>query len=144
MRIRRLQRGLTLLEVVIALAIISLALAAVTVSVGQVISSSSAMRDRTYASWIAQNQLAEIRLAGELPDVGESSGEVVYAGYDWAWEAVISETGVENLYRVDVSVGFPGQEYFIWTVTGFVGEPVVPGQANRAWNANTQRRGETE
>lgn len=141
---RKRQRGLTLLEVVVALAIIGLTLAAVSVSVLQVVSSSSAMRDRTYASWIAQNQLAELRLSGELPDVGDSSGEVVFAGYDWAWETVISETGVENLYRADVSVGLPGAEDYLWTVTGFVGEPIVPGQANRAWNANTSRRGDTE
>ena len=138
------QHGLTLIEVMVALVIIGTALTFVSVSVGQVISSSSAMRDRTYASWIAQNQLAELRLSGELPDVGETSGEIVFAGLDWWWEINISETGVENLYRVDVDVGLPGNELRTWGVTGFVGEPIVPGQANRAWNANSPRRGERE
>lgn len=136
--------GMTLLEVMVALAIISLALTAATIAVGQVISSANSMRDRTYANWIAQNQLTEIRLSGEFPDTGRSTGEVFYAGLDWAWEANISETGVENLLRVDVAVSFPDREGTIWTVTGFVGPPIIPGQSNRAWNANSPRRGATE
>lgn len=136
--------GMTLIEVMVALVIISLALTAATIAVGQVISSANSMRDRTYASWIAQNQLAEIRLAGELPETGRTTGEVFYAGIDWAWEANIAETGVENLLRVDVSVSFPDREGSIWTVTGFVGPPILPGQANRAWSANSRRRGATE
>lgn len=136
--------GMTLIEVMVALVVISLALTAATVSIGQVISSANSMRDRTYASWIAQNQLAEFRLAGEIPDTGRSSGEVRFADIDWVWEANVAETGVENLLRVDVSVSFPGTEGSIWTVTGFVGEPVIPGQANRAWNANSRRTGATE
>ena len=136
--------GMTLIEVMVALAIIGLALTAATVAVGQVISSANSMRDRTYANWIAQNQLAELRLSGEIPETGRTTGEVFYAGIDWAWEANVSETGVENLLRVDVSVSLPDREGNIWTVTGFVGPPIIPGQANRAWNANSQRRGATE
>ena len=136
--------GMTLIEVMVALVIIGLALTAATIAVGQVISSANSMRDRTYANWIGQNQLAEIRLSGELPEVGRTTGEVFYAGIDWAWEANVSETGVENLLRVDVSVSFPDREGTIWTVTGFAGPPIIPGQANRAWNANRQRRGATE
>ncbi len=138
------QRGMTLIEVMVSLAIIALALTAATVSIGQVISSANSMRDRTYASWIAQNRLAEFRLSGELPETGNTDGDVFYAGVDWVWEADVSETGVENLLRVDVSVGYPGREGSIWTVTGFVGPPIIPGQANQAWSSNSQRRGATE
>ena len=141
--VRRLH-GMTLIEVMVALAIIGLALTAATFSIGQVISSANSMRDRTYANWIAQNRLAELRLSGELPEPGTTEGDIFYAGVDWVWEATISETGVENLLRVDVAVGFPGREGSVWTVTGFVGPPVIPGQANQAWNANSRRRGATE
>lgn len=137
-------RGFTLVEVLVSLVIVALVLTAATVSVGQVISTANGMRDRMYANWIAQNRLAEFRLANELPETGRSSGEVEYAGVDWSWEADVSETGVENLLRIDVSVGYPGSEDFVRTVTGFVGAPVIPGQANRAWSSNSRRRGETE
>ncbi|MEM8817569.1 MAG: type II secretion system minor pseudopilin GspI [Pseudomonadota bacterium] len=136
------ERGLTLIEVMVALIVISLALTAAMVSIGQVTSSAKSMRDRTYASWIGQNRLAEYRLAGELPETGRSDGEIEYAGVDWAWEADISETGVDNLLRIDVSVSAPGAEDSVWTVTGFIGEPTIPGQANRAWASNARDRGD--
>ena len=138
------ERGMTLIEVLVSLVIVSLVLTAASVSVYQVISTANGMRDRMYANWIAQNRLAEFRLANELPETGRSSGEVVYAGVDWSWEATVSETGVENLLRIDVAVGYPDSEDSVRTVTGFVGVPVIPGQSNRAWSSNSRRRGATE
>ena len=125
--------GFTLIEVMVALVIVSLSLIAVTASMNQMIDAAETMRNRTYASWIAQNRITELRLAFATPDVGSSSGEVEYANTDWSWRAVVSETGVEDLYRIDVSVSFAGSDDSIRTVTGFVGPPGVPGAANSPW-----------
>jgi len=130
---RRLNSGFTLIEVMVALAIVALSLTAVTASMSQMIDASHTMRDRTYASWIAQNRITELRLASTTPKVGESSGEVQYANTDWSWRAVVSETGVDDLYRIDVAVSLAGSDDNIRTVTGFVGPPGAPGEANRAW-----------
>ena len=135
-------RGFTLIEVMVALVIVSLALAGIAASMGQMIDTANTMRDRTFASWIAQNQIAEMRLAGVVPEVGESSGEVDYANTTWAWTADVSETGVENLLKVDVSVSYAGSDDRIRQVTGFIGEPVAPGQSNLAWNAGQPDRGQ--
>ena len=143
MRWRR-RNGFTLIEVMVALAIVSLSLAGVAASMGQMIDTANTMRDRTLASWIAQNQIAELRLAGVIAEVGESSGEVDYANTAWSWTAEISETGVENLFRVDVEVSFAGADDVIRTVTGFVGEPGAPGEANRAWARSTPSEGEEQ
>jgi len=102
------------------------------------------MRDRTFASWIAQNKIAEMRLAGVIPEVGESSGEVDYANTTWAWTANVSETGVENLLKVDVSVSYAGVDDRIRQVTGFIGEPVAPGQSNLAWDSGQPDRGQQQ
>ena len=134
MMIRRRCRGFTLLEVMVALVIVALSLTAVAASMNQMIRSAQTLRDRTYASWIAQNRIAEIRLAPAAPDIGASNGEVVYANIDWGWRAVISETDVEDLLRIDVSVSFAGSNNVIHTVTGFVGPPGAPAEANRAWS----------
>ena len=143
MRLRRLA-GFTLLEVMVALVIISLALAGVAGSMGQMIDTANTMRDRTYASWIAQNKITEMRLSGALPDVGESSGEENYANTTWAWSAEVSETGIENLMKVDVSVSYPGVEDPVRLVTGFIGEPVAPGQSNQIWNSGQPDRGQRQ
>ena len=96
------RRGFTLLEVMVALIIVSFALTAVTASMNQMIDAAESMRNRTYASWIAQNRITELRLAFATPDVGTSSGDVQYANTDWSWRASVSETGVDDLYRIDV------------------------------------------
>jgi len=136
--------GFTLIEVMVALVIVSLALAGVAASMGQMIDTANTMRDRTFASWIAQNKIAELRLSGAMPEVGESSGEVDYANTVWAWTANVSETGVENLMKVDVTVTYAGSDDRIRQVTGFIGEPVAPGQSNLAWNAGQPDRGEQQ
>jgi general secretion pathway protein I len=134
-------RAFTLVEVMVALAIIALSLTAVSAKMGRMIDTSNSMRERTYASWIAQNKITELRLANVLPEVSATSGEVEYANTTWRWRAVISESGIENLFRVDVAVSYEDGDYVIRTVTGFIGEPVIPGQSNRAWNRGSQNSG---
>lgn len=137
-------KGFTLIEVMVALAIAALGLAAVAASVSQMVDAATSMKQRTYADWIAQNKIAEMRLANVVPETSSSSGELQYAGSEWAWRATVSETGVENLFRVDVAVSVPGNEAVIRTVTGFIGEPGIPGQANLAWTRYSLDDGERE
>ncbi len=136
--------GFTLLEVMIALVIVGLTLLAMAGKMGSMLNASNTMRNYTYASWIAHNKIAEMRLANVVPEVSSSSGELRYAGVDWAWRAVVSETGVENLYRVDVSISFPGADPIMRPVTGFIGEPVPPGQSNRSWSRGPESPGVRE
>lgn len=141
---RTANSGFTLIEVMVALAIVALSLAAVTASMSQMIDAAQTMKDRTYASWIAQNRITELRLAAATPNVGASNGEVEYANTDWSWRAVVAETGVDDLYRIDVSVSLAGSEDVVRTVTGFVSPPGVPGQANVAWSNMVQIPGADE
>ena len=127
------ERGFTLVEVLVALAIVALALTAMAGSMNTMIDNASTMRERTYASWIAQNKIAELRLAEELPEVGTNSGELEYGGAEWSWRTVISETGVESFMRIDVTVSLYDSDYDIRTVTGFVGLPPGRNVANSLW-----------
>ena len=136
--------GFTLIEVMVALTIVALSLGAVAASVSQMVDAGTTMRERTYASWIAQNKIAELRLANVIPEVSDTSGELEYAGIEWAWRANISETGVENLFRVDVAISYPGSDVAIRTVSGFIGELGIPGASNRAWSSNSQAIGEDQ
>ena len=129
----RAQHGFTIIEVLVSVAIVGLALTAIVASVGQMIDSGNAMRERTYASWIAQNRITELRVGTTLPETGNSNGTVEYANADWTWRTVVSETGVENLLRIDVSVSLAGETSPLRTVTGFIGPPAPAGQANQLW-----------
>lgn len=130
---KRSSRGFTLIEVMVSLAIVAFALTAVAASMNQMIDSATAMRDRTYASWIAQNKIVEFRLGDSLPEVSTTSGELEYGNSRWTWRAVVSETGVQDFVRVDVSVSLADSDYVVRTVTGFVGRPMSPGVANQQW-----------
>jgi general secretion pathway protein I len=140
---RASETGFTLVEVMVALTIVAFSLTAIAASMNQMIDAANTMRERTYASWIAQNKITEMRLANVIPEVSSTSGEVEYANSDWSWRAVVSETGIENFYRVDVSVSHAGSEYVIRTVTGFIGEPVQPGRASQIWNRGLRTSGAT-
>ena len=103
----RRNSGFTLIEVMIALVIIAISLTGMAVTMGGMLDNATAVRERTYASWIAQNKIVEMRLANVIPEVGATSGEIEYANTFWDWRAVVSETGLENLFRVDVAVSRP-------------------------------------
>jgi general secretion pathway protein I len=136
--------GFTLIEVMVALAIAALSLAAVTAAMSQMVDAANSMKERTYASWIALNKIAELRLSNVVPEVSDDSGEIEYAGLEWTWRSTISETGVENLFRVDVTVSFANSDAIIRTVTGFIGEPGIPGQSNIAWTSSSLAAGDAE
>lgn len=140
---RRRSRAFTLVEVMVALAIIALSLTAIAAKMSRMIDTSNSMRERTYASWIAQNKITELRLTNVLPEVSTTSGDIDYANSNWRWRAVISESGIENLFRVDVEVYDTSGDVLIRKVTGFIGEPVIPGQSNRSWGRGSGNSGET-
>ncbi len=135
------QAGFTLVEVMVALSIVALSLTAIAASMNQMIDAANTMRERTYASWIAQNKITELRLANVPAEVSSTDGEIDFGNATWAWTADISETGIEGFVRVDVSVSLAGSEYIIRTVTGFIGEPVPVGIGNTLWNTASKSSG---
>jgi general secretion pathway protein I len=119
--------GFTLIEVVVAMAIVALGLMAVFRVVNDTVNNATYLRDRSFATWIADNQLTEIRLAAEVPSVDETEGRVDYAGQAWRWTATVSQTPVENIRRVDVSVRRDSdpEDSSLAQITGFVGATMM-------------------
>ena len=116
-------RGFTLIEVVVAMAILGIGMLAVFKTIGDTVHNVDALRDRSFAEWIADNRLTEIRISGEMPSVDETAGEVEFAGRQWHWLTKVSQTQVQGLRRVDVSVrrDEDPENSSIVTLSGFVG-----------------------
>jgi len=101
---RRGLAGFTLLEVLVALFIVTIGMTAVFMQLDQYARTAIYIRDKTLASWIASNHLTEISIQPGWPELGEQIDEVEFANRQWQLETSISETDVENLRRVDVAV----------------------------------------
>lgn len=67
---RQTERGFTLIEVLVALTIVAVALGACLRAVAAMTNNSQALQQKLYASWSAENRLAELRLAGVAPPNG--------------------------------------------------------------------------
>ena len=100
----RIYRGFTLLEVMVALAVITLGLSAVIKTVTSTTSNTIHIRDKTFAYWVAQNQIAEIELTAGSPSTGFTDGEEMLAGLTWHWTRKIESTEDPDTNRVEVSV----------------------------------------
>ncbi len=108
MRRVSLQHGFTLLEVLIALAMLAIALAAAMRVAGVSTDTSTQVKQRVIAHWIAENRLTELRL-GAWPAVGSNQGEAEQAGVRLSWEETISGTPNPNFRRVEIRVFSPVQ-----------------------------------
>jgi general secretion pathway protein I len=130
-------RGFTLIEVLAALVIVALGMLGVIQAVTQTARNGTYLREKTLAHWIAMNVITENRLLATPPEVAETSDEVDFAGERWRWTMTVTQTEVQSLRRMDVSVrpaGKPDGEALI-TVTGFYGTAVgAAGGGSLTWS----------
>ena len=117
------ERGFTLVEVVVALAIVAIGMLAVFKTIGDTTHNVTELRDRSFAAWIADNRITEVRISGEMPSVEQTAGEVEFAGRRWHWTSKVSQTQVQGLRRIDVSVRRDGdpETASLVNLAGFVG-----------------------
>ena len=97
-------RGFTLLEVLVAIAVLSLALLAAIHSTSAAIQTTDALRQRIAADWVAADRLAEHRARRTWPAVGEREGEITQAGVRLLWRERVAATPNARFRRVEVTV----------------------------------------
>ncbi|MEZ7952772.1 MAG: type II secretion system minor pseudopilin GspI [Halioglobus sp.] len=118
-------RGFTLVEVMVALAIVAIALPALLMALYQQIDDTAYLRDKTLAYMVAENKLAEIRLViGSTRNLsaGKDSGLASMADRDWYWWVETKATEVEKFFRVDITVSLDEQqqEQPLYTLSAFM------------------------
>lgn len=100
-------RGFTLVEVMVALAVVAVALPALLLSLHQQVDSTAYLRDKSLANMVAANKLTEIRLLARSRQSllqGKDSGVARLADRDWFWWVDSKATEVAQFYRVSITV----------------------------------------
>jgi general secretion pathway protein I len=112
--------GFTLIEVMVALLVITLGMGAVIVTTGESAWKSSHLRESTIASWVAYNEIAMYRAKRTWSEATSRSGEAEMANAQWEWKMQITGTDDPSLRRVDVEVFIKGETAVKSRVTGFI------------------------
>lgn len=100
----RTERGFTLLEIIIALAIAVLGIAAVAKATGGAATVAAETRERMLAVWVAGNRLSELRITRAWPAPGSADMVRSMGGRTWYLTQTVSGTPDEDLRRVDLAV----------------------------------------
>ncbi|MGS0677047.1 type II secretion system minor pseudopilin GspI [Shewanella sp. 125m-1] len=98
------QKGMTLLEVIVALAVFSIAAVSITKSLGEQIGNMPILEERTMAQWVAHNQMVDARLETKFPEIGRKDGQVELANQDWYWRKEVVKTTDDNFRMIRISI----------------------------------------
>jgi general secretion pathway protein I len=118
---RAAPRGFTLVEVLVALVVVALGMGALLTTLSSSANAISRLRDKSFAQWIGLNQISLLRLSGQRPSEGVSTGEVEYAGSKWRWRQEVTDQGIAGILRVEVRVA-----------------PLVPGTENKGGDSEEE------
>ncbi len=136
--------GFTLVEVLVALMVVAIGLAALMTAVSSTARTSGFLRDKTLAQWIALNRLAEVRLTVNRlaqSSTNADAGELQFANRTWHYDTRYFNTSIASMQRVVVRVwagdaktkGNPVAE-----AATFLGSALgIPGTSNVDWTAGS-------
>ena len=112
--------GFTLIEILVALAVLAIALSAAAHSVGSAVDTTVALRERMLARWVAEDRMADLELRGEWPALDTREGDAEMGGRKFHWVQETGVTPVAKMRRVETSVMLPGGKVALARLTGFV------------------------
>jgi general secretion pathway protein I len=102
--LNKIAYGFTLIEIIIALVVVSIALGAVISTVGQTIHQGAHIKDKTLALWVAQNYVTEVSITRQWLNTGNHQQKVKMAGIEWYINNKVTQTPDDNMRRMDVEI----------------------------------------
>lgn len=116
-------RGFTLLEILVALAILAIGLAAATRAGISATDTAAALQQRLLAGWVAENQLALLRAGRQFPAPGQSRGEARMGQRDFRWTMTIDSAAQDYFRRVEIEVRAADEADSLARLVGYLGRP---------------------
>ncbi len=99
-------KGFTLLEVLVALAVLSIAMIPLVNTPVAIVSNQSYLKNKTFAEYVALNKIAELHLERKFPALGTKKGSELMAGREWFWQSKIIKANslFKNIRRIELTV----------------------------------------
>lgn len=118
------QRGLTLLEVMVALLIFALTGTAVMKAASEHIRGLGELEAITFATWVANNRLTQMQIDRQWPPKNKQKGSVEMAGQTWYWQQEVQKTTDSDLRQIEVFVGLDEQyQSSVTSVVTYLAKP---------------------
>ena len=102
------ERGFTLIEIMVALAVFSLAVLALIRLESATVRGASILDETLVANLVARNIAIDAVSEASVPTLGMSSGIETNGGRSWAWQRGVFPTGNRAIVRIEVAVRGPG------------------------------------
>ena len=99
---RRSEQGFTLIEMLVALAIFSLAALALLRLSGATATNSARLADQAIAQIVAENVAVETLTDPGPPPIGTQSGQAVNGGRRWSWTRTVSRSPEARILQVEI------------------------------------------
>ncbi len=117
-------KGFTLLEVLVALTIVSLSLGALISTSGSQANSAGYLKQKTIAHWVAMNEITRLQVDKAWPGKGDTKGSTQMAGAEWFWTRSVKETEDENAQQVEFKIYLDkGRESSLTRLIGYLSKP---------------------
>jgi len=117
-------QGFTLVEILVALAIVAIGLAAAVRATYLVSLGTENARIRLVATWVAQDRLVEHSARADWPAPGTASGSASQGPFAFAWREIVSATGDPSLRRIDIAIAEAARpDYVVARLSGYLFAP---------------------
>jgi general secretion pathway protein I len=105
MNSKRHALGFTLIEVLLALAIIAIALAALLKAIAQNVEHTHRIKEKTVSHWVAMQGVAMVQLGLlQITPGQETTQDTAMLGEHWFWRAKVSSTTLKSVQLITVYV----------------------------------------
>ncbi len=101
---RETQRGLTLIETLVAMAILGLVVTAILALISQSARFMSSSENRVAAGILADNLMVEAMANAAPLERGDAEEPATFVGAEWMTKQTVTDTGVDGLIRIDIVV----------------------------------------